>query len=73
MIVGAGNCDSAPTNQLVQGWLKSGRAMYRLANKGAIPKLIVGSKIVNVPYTTSDKLFEFLESGLGIKPVARDE
>jgi protein-disulfide isomerase len=72
-LLGAGNFETSLTNRFVQGWLDNGRAMYRVAKAGSIPKLFIGSRIANIPHTTSENLFEFIESTLAIKPVASDE
>jgi uncharacterized membrane protein len=69
LIMGTGSVDNALTNRMVQDWLETGSTMYQRGNRGSIPKLIVGTRIVAIPHTTSENLFKFLESSLPIKPV----
>ena len=72
-VLGKGTIADAVADPLVQEWLNAGSALYKLTKFGGIPKLVVGSKVVTIPRTTSERLFEFLESTLGIQPVENDE
>jgi uncharacterized membrane protein len=68
-LIGAEHFQQALTNPLVPQWLNDAIGLYKLANKGGVPKLIVGKEAVDVPYTTSDRLFAYLEKKLGIRPL----
>lgn len=72
-VVGKGKFEDAIGDPLVKEWMKDGITLYKVTRLGGIPKLVVGTKVVNIPHTTTKKLFEFLESTLGIKPVGNDE
>ena len=72
-IVGEGALDKALSHPRVAEWLNDGITMYKHSNTGSIPKLAVGDQVVNIPHTTSRRLFTFLESKLGIKPEKKQE
>ena len=66
MMIGTGKFESALTNRWIKDWLADGRAMHGLGSTHGIPKLIVGSQIVSVSHIPAEKLFELIETSLGI-------
>jgi len=67
-VVGKDKFKDAIEDPLVEEWMNDGITMYKITKLGGIPKLVVDAKVVTVPQTTPEKLFEFLESTLGMEP-----
>jgi hypothetical protein len=68
-LIDKGQFSPALMDPKVKDWIDDGIKLYTMAKKGGIPKLIIGSKIVAIPHTTTAKLYELLETNLGIQPV----